>query len=159
PLEISAAQGVLENDTDPEDDTLTASVVSNPAHGTLTLNGNGSFTYTPAANYNGPDSFTYVANDGTSDGNTATVSLTVNAVNDAPVAPNDSFTVSQGGTLTQAAPGVLGNDTDVDGNALTASLVANASHGTVTMNSNGSFTYVPSAGYTGPDSFTYQASD
>ena len=61
------------NDTDIDSATLTAVVVTGPAHGTLTLNANGSFTYTPAANYNGPDSFTYKANDGTADSNVATV--------------------------------------------------------------------------------------
>lgn len=80
-----AAPGVLGNDTDPAGNTLTASIVSLPTHGTVTLNSNGSFTYTPANNYNGADSFTYRANHGTSNSNTATVAITINAVNDAPV--------------------------------------------------------------------------
>lgn len=79
------APGVLGNDNDANGNPLTAVRVSGPAHGTLTLNSNGSFTYTPAANYNGSDSFTYKANDGASDSNLATVSITVIAVNDAPV--------------------------------------------------------------------------
>ncbi len=83
PLVIPAA-GVLTNDTDVDSTTLTASVVTGPAHGTLTVNPDGSFTYTPNANYNGPDSFTYKANDGLADSNVATVNLTVNPVNDAP---------------------------------------------------------------------------
>ena len=66
-------------------------LVSGPAHGSLTLNADGSFTYTPAANYNGPDSFTYKANDGQADSNVATVSINVGAVNDAPVANADSI--------------------------------------------------------------------
>ena len=65
----------------------------------MTLNANGSFTYTPAANYNGPDSFTYKANDGAADSNVATVSLTVNAVNDAPVAAGDAFNANEDTTL------------------------------------------------------------
>jgi VCBS repeat-containing protein len=73
------------NDSDVDGDTLTASLVSGPSHGTLVLNPNGSFSYTPAANYNGPDSFTYRQNDGQADSNVATVSLTVVPVNDAPV--------------------------------------------------------------------------
>ena len=78
---------MLGNDTDVDGDTLTAVAASaGPAHGTLTLNADGSFTYTPAANYNGTDSFTYKANDGTADSNVATVTITVDAVNDAPVA-------------------------------------------------------------------------
>src|SRR4029450_6757832 len=112
--------GVLSNDTDVDANSLTAIQVSGPAHGSLTLNVNGSLTYTPAANYNGPDSFTYKANDGTVDSNVATVSLTVNAVNDAPVAVNDSYNTNEDAPLNISAPGVLSNDTDVDGNSLTA---------------------------------------
>ncbi len=88
--------------------------MTGPSHGSLTLNANGSFSYTPAANYNGPDSFTYKANDGDLDSNTVTVALTITAVNDAPVAANDSYTTAEDTTLTVAAPGVLGNDSDID---------------------------------------------
>jgi VCBS repeat-containing protein len=84
-LNVSAASGVLANDTDANADALTAILVTGPAHGTLTLNADGSFSYRGSANYNGPDSFTYKTNDGEFDGNTATVSLNVRSVNDAPV--------------------------------------------------------------------------
>src|SRR5206468_4196104 len=70
--------GVLSNDTDPEHQALTAILVSGPAHGTLTLNADGSFAYTPAPNFNGVDSFSYRANDGSLNSNVATVTLTVN---------------------------------------------------------------------------------
>jgi VCBS repeat-containing protein len=153
------APGVLGNDTDADGNALTAVLVSGPAHGTLTFNANGSFTYTPAANYNGSDSFTYKANDGQADSNTATVSITVTPVNDAPVAANDSYTTAEDTALTVNAPGVLGNDSDVDSPSLTAVLVAGPSHGTLTLNANGSFTYTPSANYNGSDSFTYKAND
>jgi VCBS repeat-containing protein len=83
PLNVPAP-GVLGNDVDPNGDPLTAVKLSDPAHGSLTLNANGSFVYTPQANYNGPDSFTYAANDGTSNSSPATVSITVNPVNDPP---------------------------------------------------------------------------
>jgi VCBS repeat-containing protein len=92
PLTV-AAPGVLGNDTDADHNPLTAVQASGPSHGTLTLNPNGSFTYTPTANYNGPDSFTYRANDGTATSNLATVTITVSAVNDAP-----TVTVARGGT-------------------------------------------------------------
>ena len=82
---------MLGNDSDVDGDSLTCHPGDRPSHGTLTLNANGCFTYTPAANYNGADSFTYKANDGTADSNMATVSLTVNPVNDAPVAAADSY--------------------------------------------------------------------
>ena len=117
---VGGGQGVLANDTDADGNTLTAAVVSGPSHGTLTLNANGSFTYTPAAGYHGADSFTYKANDGAADSNVATVSLTINAVNHAPVAVNDSYSLNQDTVLSVAAPGVLANDTDADGNTLTA---------------------------------------
>src|SRR5213075_3252602 len=79
PLTVSAV-GVLANDTDVDGDTLTVALVNGPGHGSVTLNGDGSFTYAPTANFNGTDSFTYRANDGTADGNVATVTLTVTAV-------------------------------------------------------------------------------
>jgi VCBS repeat-containing protein len=159
PLNI-AAPGLLSNDVDPDANTLTAVVVNQPAHGSVTINANGSFTYTPAANYNGPDSFTYRANDGTITSEPATVNLTVTAVNDTPVAGNDTFTTPFNTALTPAAPGVLSNDTDADSGAtLTPSVVAQPQHGSVTINANGSFTYTPTTGYSGPDSFTYRVSD
>src|SRR5213076_1397415 len=154
-----AAAGVLTNDTDADGNSLTAAVVTDVAHGTLTLNPNGSFTYTPTANYNGSDSFTYKANDGTADSNTVTVTITVNGVNDAPVAVADSYSVNEDATLTVVAAGVLTNDTDADGNSLTAALVANVAHGTLALNPNGSFTYTPTANYNGADAFTYKAND
>lgn len=81
------------------------------------------------------------------------------APNTAPVAANDSYTTLANTTLTVSAPGVLSNDTDADGNPLTAVKVTNPAHGTLTLNANGSFTYTPAAGYVGSDSFTYKAND
>jgi large repetitive protein len=78
------APGVLANDSDADGNQLSAVLGSGPSHGTLTLNPDGSFLYTPTANYNGPDSFTYRASDGTATSSLATVTLTVTAVNDAP---------------------------------------------------------------------------
>ena len=76
---VVAAPGVLGNDTDADSDPLTAVLVSDVSHGTLSLAASGGFTYTPTGGYTGPDSFTYKANDGTADSNTVTVSLTVTA--------------------------------------------------------------------------------
>src|SRR5438445_4245528 len=150
-----AEPGVLSNDVDVEGDALTAIVVSRPTHGTLKLNTNGSVSYSPAANYHGPDSFTYKARDGVADSNVATVSITVVAVNDPPVAAGDNYSTNEDATLTVAVPGVLANDTDVDGDALTAIVVSGPSHGTLTLGANGSVSYTPAADYNGPDSFTY----
>ena len=118
PLVVSAP-GVLGNDSDPEGQGLTASVVTQPAHGTLSLNANGGFTYTPTANYSGADTFTYRANDGSTPSNTATVTLTINAVNDAPGGGQRQRDGERGHGAVVAGPGVLGNDTDVDSATLT----------------------------------------
>src|SRR5439155_1365174 len=138
---------------------LSAVLVTPPGHGTVTLNGNGGFTYSPAAGYSGPDSFTYQANDGATNSGIATVSITVHAVNNAPVEVDDNYSVNEDTTLTVSAPGVLANDTDADGDGLSAVPVGLPSHGAVILNSNGSFSYSPAPGYNGPDSFNYQATD
>jgi VCBS repeat-containing protein len=135
-------------------------LVAGPSHGGLTLNPDGSFTYTPVLNFNGGDAFTYQARDVAGAlSNVATVTITVAAVNDAPVAVPDSYTTTENTAVTIAAPGVLANDSDVDSGTLTAVKVTNPAHGTVTVNANGSIVYTPTAGYSGPDSFTYRVSD
>src|SRR5206468_97406 len=131
--------GVLANDSDVDGDTLNAVLVSQPRHGNLTLNSNGSFSYVPSANYNGSDSFTYKANDGQADSSIATVNITITGANDAPVALNDSYPTLHDAPPILAVPGVLANDTDVDGDALSALLVSQPTHGSLTLNSNGSF--------------------
>jgi len=153
------APGLLGNDSDVDGPALSAVLDAGPSHGSLTLNGDGSLSYTPNPNYNGPDSFTYSASDGTATSSPATVSLTVTAVNDAPVANSDSYSTPENTPLTIAAPGVLANDSDVEGSALTAALGSGPSHGSVTFNAGGSFSYTPTSGYSGPDSFTYTVSD
>ncbi|MFC1610846.1 Ig-like domain-containing protein, partial [Myxococcota bacterium] len=158
PLNV-AAPGVLGNDSDVDSGSLTAAVVSTPSDGTLTLNGDGSFTYTPDPDFEGSDSFTYVANDGALDSNVATVTITVNAINDAPVAADDSYSMNEDTPLNVAAPGVLGNDSDVDSGSLTPVLVSGPANGTLTLNGDGSFTYTPDPDFNGSDSFTYEAND
>ena len=309
---VVTSPGVLTNDTDAETNPLTAALVANVTNGSLTLNPNGSFTYTPTNGYSGPDSFTYRANDGILNSNTVTVSITVNPVisgalvngsfesgyagwtttgnqmiqtnapylatngsklvsfndgnrapngvlsqtfgtvpsqtytltfdagalsyvssqqllqvtvdgtgnlltqlitintsptnsstyaprsftfvansatatltfrdqsttgsgldmlldnvkvngppvgNIAPIAVADSYNVATNTPLVIAAAGVLSNDTDANSNPLTAVLVANVTNGTLALAPNGGFTYTPTTGYTGPDSFTYKAND
>ena len=158
-----ALPGVLANDSDPESDPLTSAIVvaSGPANGTLTFNADGSFDYTPDADFSGSDSFRYTANDGLLDSNEATVTITVNAQPDAPVANDDAYNTNEDTPLSVAAPGVLTNDTDADGDPLTASLVvaSGPTDGTLTLNADGSFTYTPNADFNGADSFRYTASD
>jgi VCBS repeat-containing protein len=155
------APGVLANDTDPENDSLNAVLVTGPAHASsFALNADGSFTYVHDGSETTTDSFTYKANDGALDSNVATVTITITAVNDAPVAVNDAYGVNEGGTLTVTPPGVLGNDTDAENNALTAVLVTGPLHASsFALNADGSFTYVHDGSETVTDSFTYMAND
>ncbi len=148
--------GVLDNDTDPEEDPLTAVQVEGPYSGLLTLAEDGSLTYEPGADFNGEDSFTYKATDGQDESNTATVIVTVAAVNDQPVANPDSATTQYD---TPVEIKVLSNDEDVDGDQLTVSNSTQPSNGQVECTPAGDCTYTPNAGFTGEDSFDYTASD
>jgi hypothetical protein len=157
--------------SDAEGNALTFSIVGNPTHGTLsaitgtTCTGtpsscSASVTYTPAANYNGADGFTFKANDGTVDSAAATVSITITPVNDAPQAANDAYSTHEDAPLVVAAPGILDNDSDIDSAVLTATLVSAPTHAlSFALNANGSFSYTPVANYNGTDSFTYKAND
>lgn len=124
----------------------------------------GSFTFTPTANFNGTTSFTYDLGEhppGTcpETGVQATVTITVTAVNDPPTAAADTFIVLRDRTLNVGAPGVLLNDDDIDGDSITAVKDTNPTHGVVTLAGDGSFSYTSVAGYLGPDAFSYHASD
>ncbi|MBI4565817.1 MAG: tandem-95 repeat protein [Planctomycetes bacterium] len=159
PLAVSAP-GVLSNDVDPDAEILTPSVVSGPLHGTVTLNADGSFTYTPEPDFNGMDQFDYEVSDGEFMSNTATVAITVHPVNDPPSALDDAFTVQEDSPLNVTAiGGLLANDLDVENDPLTVFLVSGTSNGTLNLSSDGSFTYIPNANYNGPDSFTYRCYD
>ena len=146
--------------SDIDGDALNFLIVDGPAGGSLSGTGTNR-VYTPDANFNGADSFTFRANDGVADSPLVTVSLTVDAVNDAPVAQADNFAVDQDAALSVPADGVLGNDGDVDGDSLSAVPWSGSSMqgGQVVLNSDGSFSYAPPAGFTGIDSFDYSASD
>lgn len=150
------APGVLGNDKSPGQLPLKAILIGEPLEGIVTLNTNGSFSYTPSSDYSTQDSFTYRADNGLSS-NTATVVITILDPNGPPVAVDDAYELNVDETLTVAAPGVLANDIDPLSGVMTAKLDAKPSHGEVTLSADGAFTYVPDAGYAGTDTFTYQA--
>jgi ELWxxDGT repeat protein/VCBS repeat-containing protein len=157
-LNVEIADGVLDNDTDPNDDGLTTILLSDPLHGNLTLNDNGSFSYTPDTDYVGNDSFTYQATDGVLVSNTATVTIEV-LNDDAPLAGGDVYSVEENDTLTISEPGVLDNDSDPNDAPLTAIWLDGPANGSINLNDDGSFTYVPNPDYVGEDSFTYKANN
>ncbi len=146
------AKAITLTATDVDGDPLTFSVVTQPTHGTLSGTAP-DLTYTPAANYNGPDSFTFKANDGTVDSNTATISITVTAVNDAPTATPQSVTTDE-----DTAKAITLTGTDVEGDTLTFSVVTQPTHGALSGTAP-DLTYTPAANYNGPDSFTFKAND
>jgi VCBS repeat-containing protein len=143
------APGVLGNDSDADGNPLTAVRVSGPAHGTLTLNSNGSFTYTPAANYNGPDSFTYKANDGAAESNLATVSITVIAVNDAPVnrVPGTQTTAKNTNLIFSSANGNAITIADVDAGSALIQVTLAVMAGTLTLNGTTGLHFSTGDGY------------
>ena len=159
-LNVSEANGVLANDSDPNDDPITAELVSDVSNGTLTLYSNGSFDYTPNGDWNGVDSFVYKAYDGQDYSNDANAVITVNAVNDPPTAADDAYETDISTELNvDANNGVLDNDSDPESDPLTAILVTDVSNGTLTLYSTGAFDYMPDANYTGEDMFVYKAND
>jgi concanavalin A-like lectin/glucanase superfamily protein/Big-like domain-containing protein/K319-like protein len=147
-----SAVSVTLTGSDADGDVLILSIVNNPSHGTLsgTLP---NLIYTPAPNYNGSDSFTFKANDGKVDSNVATVSITVTAVNDLPVANAQSVTTNE-----DTAKAIALSATDVDGDALTYSVVTGPVHGTLSGTAP-NLTYTPALNYNGSDSFTFKAND
>lgn len=160
PLTMNAADGLLANDSDVDGDNLTAAIVDSPSNGVVALNGDGSFTYTPDADFSGADSFTYRIEDGNGGSDDATANITVDSVEDAPVATEDNYTVAEDEVLAiDAVMGLLANDTDGDGDSLTASVATDPERGSVVVESDGSFTYTPNADFFGSDSFRYVAND
>jgi hypothetical protein len=144
--------------TDVDGDSLTYSVVSGPANGGFggSFAADGSFTYTPDSDFNGSDSFTFTATDGTADSADATFDITVDSVNDAPVAADDDDSTSENTSVTTD---VLANDSDAEGDALSVAGVSDGSGGTTTLNPDNTVTYTPGPGFTGTDSYTYDISD
>ncbi len=138
--------------SDVDNDPLTFIIMSDPAHGTLSGTAP-NLTYTPAANYYGPDSFTFMVNDGLLNSALATVNLTVTPVNDAPVANNQTI-----GTPEDIALAVTLSGSDIDSGSLTFSVVSGPAHGSLS-GAAPNLTYTPALNYNGPDSFTFKAND
>ncbi|MCP4192218.1 MAG: hypothetical protein GY768_16525, partial [Planctomycetaceae bacterium] len=139
----SGALSVLDNDTDGDEQTLTAVLVGSPENGDLQFNDDGTFTYTHDGSETASDSFTYYANDGSDDSNIATVTITINPINDAPVANGESYNLNADSIFSLPTPGILSNDTDAENDSLNAILNTDVSNGTLTLNSDGSFSYEP----------------
>lgn len=159
--EIAVTIDAAVNDSDPDGnlDPNTATVTVGPTNGTVVNNGDGTFNYIPNANFNGNDSFTYQICDLEGECDEATVIITVNPANDAPEAANDSYSTAEDTPLNVPVPGVLDNDSDVDGDALTVVSNTQPANGSVTLNSDGSFDYTPNENFNGIDSFEYTISD
>lgn len=155
-----------------EDDVLTGNVMTNdlgltdapvivvsntnPTKGSLVMNNNGGFTYTPNANYTGSDSFQYTIQDVDGDQSTATVTITVDPMNDLPIANDDSYTIAED---TQLNNDVTTNDQNLVDLPITVSLVSDVSNGSLTLNTDGTFIYMPNSEYFGTDNFSYKITD
>ncbi len=159
-LNDGTTTSVLDNDSDPENNPITAELVTTTVNGTLILNTNGTFSYTHDGSATSTDTFFYRATDGYIPGNTVSVTI---YINDPPVAVTETIAVLEAGTATTLNDGVttslLANDINTDGDPLTAVLVTNPTEGTLTLNPNGTFSYVHGGGNLSSDSFTYSAND
>ncbi len=154
-----AAPGILQNDIVPEGDTITTTVASQPMLGELVLNNDGSFTFTPEINAQGPVSFVYGIENQNGERSFSTVTINVTPGNKAPLAIDDYYTTLATQRLTVPAPGVLGNDLDLDGDLLSAELISPVGVGIMNLNPDGSFWIEPNRYYPGNYYFTYRVID
>ncbi len=161
PLIANAELGVIANDQDLQsENVLTANLVDGPTHGTLQFSPDGSFQYTPELEYSGPDTFSYRLSDGFESSWVAVVSIEVQTVDDPPVTQGDVYFTLPGKTLSVGSDaGLLANDTDVEGQAVSVRVATPAGQGTVTVEEDGSFSYIPNEGFLGRDTFSYIATD
>lgn len=140
--------------SDVEGAVLTFALATGPANGSLTFYADGTYSYSPNADFNGTDSFTFTTNDGELDSAPATVWLSIVAVNDAPIANAQSVSGTEDTTLTGTLTG-----SDIEGSALTFSVVSGPANGSLTLNADGSFSYSPNPNFNGSDSFTFTTND
>ena len=163
-IAVAGVNDLLLNDSDPDGDPLSVDTtpVAAPTQGSVILNADGTFTYVPNANFNGADAFTYRIMDGNGGIAQATVLITVDPVDDAPIVTADSYNVTEDNVLTSSpANDLLLNDIEVDGEAMIVNTapVSNPSNGVLILNSDGTFAYTPDANFNGVDGFTYQVAD
>ena len=159
-LALNATEGIGANDQDFDGDRLRFSVIDLPANGELIWDEDGSIEYRPELNFNGQDSFTYLASDGTDESDVATVTLSVTPVNDLPVVRGEAYFVSPGTPLeVSVVRGLLANDSDVEDEKLTVGLVTAPAHGQLQLEPDGSFRYAPNVDYDGIDEFSYVVRD
>ncbi|MDG2381534.1 MAG: Ig-like domain-containing protein [Pirellulaceae bacterium] len=160
PFALTAANGLLSNDQDADGDAITAELLSDPERGDLTFEADGAIHYASDLNYYGSDSFTYRLSDGIDTSEVITVNLTIEAVDDAPIASDDGYFAAPGqGVVTTLSNGVLANDSDVDSSGLTVELVQPPANGTLDLKVDGTFTYNSAEDFVGTDSFIYRVSD
>ncbi|MGY8878116.1 MAG: Ig-like domain-containing protein, partial [Pseudoalteromonas sp.] len=163
-LVVTAANGVLSNDTDPNNDSFSVdeTFMVAPTHGQLLLATDGSFNYVPDANFNGVDQFQYQAIDSLGATSTATVTLVINSEPDNPVAQNDAYQFSKNKLFEVTVQnGLLINDFNIEAGDLSVNTTAinTTQNGELTLNADGSFTYQPDLSFIGVDSFTYSISN
>ena len=159
-LTLAADDGVLANDVDADGNSLTISILSDVQNGALTIGENGSIAYEPNEHFFGIDTFGYIITDGIDSSQIATATIRVRATNDHPDAVDDAYFARVDSELVISADrGVLRNDSDVEDEALQASLVTQPANGTISISEQGAFTYQPNNGFTGEDTFQYAAID
>jgi large repetitive protein len=161
-LNVNAATGVLINDNDLDGDLFSVvAITTSSQSASISMNGDGSFAYTPPANFFGTDTFEYIISDNKGGLGSNIVVITVNPQPDAPSAVNDLYSTNEDQPLLAAAPGILANDFDVDLTTPTffSAPTSSLKGGSVTVNANGSFTYTPALNFFGIDSFEYIIND
>lgn len=157
-LTFSEAQ-ILGNDFDPQEQPLFITGFTQPTNGLLVGNGDGTYTYTPNPNFAGFDTFTYTISDGFDGTTTATVTIAVGAVNDVPIANNDTFTTSEDAPLAIDVATLLANDADVEDGTPTFLSFNTPSNGSLVSDTEGSYLYVPNPNFNGSENLTYTVVD
>ena len=159
-LTRTASNGLASHSSDVENDPITFQLAQSTKKGALTLNTDGSFTYTPNKDYFGTDTFYFKAYDGQLYSNNSYYAINVTPVNDAPVTVSFANTVQEDNSLTRTASnGLASHSSDVENDPITFQLVESTKKGALTLNTDGSFTYTPNKDYFGTDTFYFKAYD